>query len=35
MHALWDRNQGVNRAVEPLLGTTGSTEGDGLALDWP
>jgi len=31
MHALWDRNQGISRAVEPFPGTTGSTEAAGLA----
>ncbi len=31
MHALWDRNQGISRAVEPLPGTTGSAEAAGLA----
>jgi hypothetical protein len=31
MNALWDRNQGISRAVEPLPGTTGSAETAGLA----
>lgn len=31
MHALWDGNQGISRAVEPLPGTTGSAEAAGLA----
>jgi len=30
MDALQDRNPGISRAVEPLLGTTGSTEAAGL-----
>ena len=30
-HALWDRNQGISRAAEPLPGTTGSAEAAGLA----
>ena len=32
MNALWDRNQGISRAVEPLLGTIWSTEAAGLAV---
>ena len=31
MHPLWDRNQGVSRAVEPLSSITGSAEAAGLA----